>query len=872
MKLTVNGAEVEVDDRHAKTPLLWVLRDVLGVHGVKFGCGAGWCAACTVLLDGRNTKSCQTATERAVGKDVVTVEAASGPVVDAVRDAWHRGNVVQCGYCQPGQTLAAVALLGSNPSPDDAAVGEWMSGNLCRCGTYARIRAAIHDAAAILAAGDDPGPLTAPPEPEVHRLTAEEMADPVHPYVRVREDGTIVVLSAQIEMGQGVHTGLATLVAEELDADFDSVRVVNAANGVGPNGDVYGNPATGGVYQWTGGSNSIKGSFLRYRTAGAQARARLVAAAADAWQVPPGEVAVDRGVLSHPSGKQASFGELAARAEQLPVPDDVRLKDPSEFGLIGHEGRLLVDSPGKILGRTQFTIDVSLPGMVEAVVLHPPRFGAKVASVDDDAALAEAGVIAVVPIDAGVAVVGETVADAQRGLRALNVSWDDSGAERRSSSELMAEHVRLLESAEKAVVSRDEGDVDAALAAAQTTIDATYTLPYLAHAAMEPNNAVCRMREDGVLEVWASTETPLYSQMAVSDAVGIDQDQVEVHVTFAGGTFGLHSTSSHDPTAEAAQVARGLDWKYPVRVQSLREEDFKTGHYRPMAAHRVRAGADAAGHVTAVHHEVVVEPVSVVLEPVSPNLPIASDFLFKGGVDYMTVAGIVDGPYALPNVRFGSTNFESGVPIMAWRSIGNSHTEFARESAIDELAIAAGRDPVDLRRDLLAENPRTLRALELAAEIVGWGTAAPEGHARGITCSSYLSHSAQVTEISLDDRGRIRIDRIVYTLDCGIQVNPDLIRAQVEGGLLFGLSAAAWGEVVLGDGGEIITQQFDRYPVMRMRSTPTIEVHLIESTEPPTGVGEVSVPSAAPALTNAIAALTGTRIRQLPVNKTIKVA
>ena len=251
MKLTVNGAEVEVDDRHAKTPLLWVLRDVLGVHGVKFGCGAGWCAACTVLLDGRNTKSCQTATERAVGKDVVTVEAASGPVVDAVRDAWHRGNVVQCGYCQPGQTLAAVALLGSNPSPDNAAVGEWMSGNLCRCGTYARIRAAIHDAAAILAAGDDPGPLTAPPEPEVHRLTAEEMADPVHPYVRVREDGTIVVLSAQIEMGQGVHTGLATLVAEELDADFGCVRVVNAANGVGPNGDVYGNPDTGGVFQLT---------------------------------------------------------------------------------------------------------------------------------------------------------------------------------------------------------------------------------------------------------------------------------------------------------------------------------------------------------------------------------------------------------------------------------------------------------------------------------------------------------------------------------------------------------------------------------------------------------------------------------------------
>lgn len=864
MKLNVNGADVEVDDRHAKTPLLWVLRDVLGVHGVKFGCGAGFCAACTVLIDGRNTKACQTTTERAVDKEVVTVEAASGPVVDAVRDAWHRRNVVQCGYCQPGQTLAAVALLQSNPSPDDAAIDDWMSGNLCRCGTYPRIQTAIHDAAEMLAAGNDPGPLTPPAEPEDHRLTPEELADPVHPYVRVREDGTVVVFSSQIEMGQGIHTGFATLVAEELDADFASVRVVNAANGVGPNGDVYGNPDTGGVFQVTGASNSMKGSFLRYRRAAAQARARLVAAAAEAWGVPVEEVEVDRGELSHSSGKRARFGELAARAERLPVPDEVGLKDPSEFKLIGQEGRLRVDSPEKVLGRTTFTIDVNLPGMVEAVVLHPPRFGAKVAAVNDEAALAEPGVIAVVPIDAGLAVVGETFADAQRGLQALDVDWDDSG-ERRSSAELMAEHLRLLESGERAAVSRDEGDVDQALAAAQTTIDATYTLPYLAHAAMEPDNAVCRMREDGVLELWVSTETPLYNQMSASAAVGVDKEQIEVHVTFAGGSFGLHSTSKRDPTAEGAQVARGLDWKYPVRVQSSREEDFKTGFYRAMAAHRVRAGADADGHPTAIHHEMVAEPTS-------PNLPFVGDVLFKGGVDFMTVTGIADTPYAVPNFRLASTNFESGVPIMVWRSVGNSHTEFARESAIDELAVAAGRDPADLRRDLLADKPRTLRALEVAVERSGWGSPLPEGRARGLTCSSFLSHSAQVTEISLDNRGRVHIDRVVYALDCGIAVNPDLIRAQVEGGLLFGLSAAAWGEVVLGEGGEILTQNFDRYPVMRMRSSPTIEVHLIESTEPPSGVGEVAVPSAAPALTNAIAALTGTRIRQLPINHTIKVA
>jgi isoquinoline 1-oxidoreductase beta subunit len=864
MKLVVNGADVEVDDRHAKTPLLWVLRDVLDLHGTKFGCGAGFCAACTVLIDGRNMKSCQTATERAVGKTITTVEGASGPVVDAVRDAWHRGNVVQCGYCQPGQTLAAISLLESNAAPDDDAIDSWMSENLCRCGTYPRIRAAIHEAAGTLAAAHDPGPLVAPPEPEVRRLTPDEMADPVHPYIRIREDGTIVAYSSQIEMGQGVHTGLATIVAEELDADFDSLRVVNASNGGGPPRDVYGNPDAGGAVQLTGGSNSTKGFWVRYRLVAAQARARLAAAAAELWGVPAVEVEFERGVVRHASGKEATFGQLAARAEQLPVPDGVEPKDPSAYRLIGGEGRLRVDSAAKILGRTRHTIDVSVPGMLTAVVLHPPRFGAKAASVGDQGALAEPGVTAVVPIEEGVAVVADTFADAHRGLRALTVDWDDSGAERRSSAELLAEHVRLLESGEGAVVARDDGEAEEVLAGARTSVDATYELPYLAHAAMEPNNAGCWMREDGVLEVWASTESPEFSRMSASQAAGIDKDQVEVHVTFAGGSFGLHSSSERDPMAEAVHVARALDWKHPIKVQSLREEDFKTGRYRAMAVHRVRAAADSDGRLTAFHQQIVAEPTSV-------NLPFVRDVMFANGVDFFTTTGAADPPYAFDNFKLESTNFQSGVPTMVWRSVGNSHTEFARESAIDELALAAGRDSFDLRRELLADNPRTLRALELAAEIADWGTPAPEGRARGIACSSFLSHSANVTEISLDSRERVHVDRVVFVLDCGITINPDLVRAQVEGGLLFGLSAAAWGEVVLGDGGEIVTQNFDRYPIVRMRSVPEIEVHLVESTEPPTGVGEVSVPSVAPALASAIAALTGTRIRNLPFSKTMKI-
>jgi isoquinoline 1-oxidoreductase beta subunit len=864
VKLNVNGVDVEVDDRFAARPLLWVLRDVLGLRGTKYGCGIGYCAACTVLIDGRNTKSCQTPAGRAIGTTITTVEGASGPVVDAVRDAWHRGNVVQCGYCQPGQTLAAAALLETDRSPDDAAIARWMNGNLCRCGTYPRIRDAIGEAAQTLAAGRAPEPLVAGPELEMQPQTPDELADPVHPYIRIRQDGTVVAYSNQIEMGQGAHTGLATIVAEELDADPASVRVVNAANGARPGGDVYGTPAGGGFIQLTGASTSTQGFWGRYRLAAAQARARLAAAAAEAWGVPAEEIEIESGLVRHPTGKSASFGELAERAAQLPIPDDVRPKDRGRYKLIGREGTLRVDAPGKILGTTRFTIDVTLPGMLTAVVLHPPKFGATPATVDDSAALAEPGVIAVVPIDEGIAVAGETFDDAQRGLRVLKVDWDERSAERRSSQELLAEHRRLVESGEHAVVAREDGDVAAALAGAAHVVDALYELPYLAHVPMEPNNAVCRMGEDGILEVWVSTEGPTYARMSASAAAGVSEDRVRVHVPHAGGSFGLHSTSGRDPTSEAVQVARALDWKYPIKVQSLREEELKSGRYRAMAVHRVRAGADAGGQMTAFHQQIAAEPTS-------PNMPFAVDFLFKDGVDFMTTSGAVDGPYAMANFKLETSNVKTGVPIMVWRSVGNSHTEFARESAIDELAASAGRDPIDLRRDLLAGNPRTLRALELAADRAGWGTPLPQGRARGVACSSFLSHSAQVTEISVDNRNRVHIEKITFALDCGITVNPDLVRAQVEGGLIWALGAAAWGEIVLGDGGQIITQNFDRYPVMRMQSVPRIEVLLIESSEPPTGVGEVSVPTAAPALTNAIAALTGTRIRRLPITKTIKI-
>ena len=382
---------------------------------------------------------------------------------------------------------------------------------------------------------------------------------------------------------------------------------------------------------------------------------------------------------------------------------------------------------------------------------------------------------------------------------------------------------------------------------------------------MEPNNAVCRIGDDGVLEVWAGTESPVYTQMTGSRIAGIEQQRVRVHVPDAGGSFGLHySSGKNDPAAEAVQIAKALDWRYPIKVQSSREEEFKSGRFRAMAVHRVRAGADTNGMLTAYHQQMAAEPTS-------PNLPFVGDFLFKDGVDFMTVTGVVYNPYTFENFKVEATNVDAGVPIMVWRSVGNSHTEFARESSLDELAISAGRDPVDLRRELLVNNPRTLRALELAAERAGWGSPLPAGRARGIACTNYLSSSAQVIEVSQGDRKRIHVERIVFALDCGIIVDPDLVRAQVEGGLLWGLGAAAWGEIVLGEGGDILTLNFDRYPVMRMQSIPRIEVHVIESTEVPSGVGEVSVPTVAPALANAIFALTGTRIRRLPLSRTIQI-
>jgi isoquinoline 1-oxidoreductase beta subunit len=740
-----------------------------------------------------------------------------------------------------------------------------MNQNLCRCGTYPRIRRAIHQAAQVLAKGESPSTLPKVREDPIPPLQESELSDPVHPYLKIMPDGRVLVRSSQIEMGQGTNTGLTTLIAEELDVAPEDVRVVLASSVVADSGPLYANVILGNVAQMTGGSTSTQVFWARYRSVAAMARGRLLRAAAEELGVPVEQLRTGRGNISAPDGRSVAFGAIAQRAEQLPAPKDAAPKQSSGYRLIGRSDLRRVDSVPKIMGLMPYTIDITPPNARTAVVLHAPRFGAKVLTVEDSAALALPGVVAVVPISNGVGVVAETLDDAQRGLRALEVAWDDASAETRSSEQLASEHRRVVESGEGMLLARDQGDVKAELARATHAIDAVYEMPFLAHAAMEPNNAACYRREDGRLDVWASTQAPEYTAMAAVRASGLPRERIEVHVTLAGGAFGLHTSHHDDPTTEAVEIARALNWKYAIKVQSLRQEDFKSGRFRAMSAHRVRAGTNAEGAVTALHHELAAKPTGA-------ELPIVRDILVQNGVDFLTVTGAVDLPYFVPNLRIAVANVGHGVPVMTWRSVGNSPTEFARESAIDELAVVAGSDPVTIRRQMLSNNPRTLKALNMVADLVGWRPDTARGLGLGFASSEgFKSHSAVAVEATMDEQHRVHVERVVFVLDCGIKLNPDLVRAQAEGGILFGLSAALWGEVILGDGGEIVTQNFDRYQLMRMRTTPDLDIHLVDSKEDPGGVGEVSVPLMAPAVANAVFSLTGVRIRRLPISNTLRV-
>jgi isoquinoline 1-oxidoreductase beta subunit len=617
---------------------------------------------------------------------------------------------------------------------------------------------------------------------------------------------------------------------------------------------LYGNLTWGGKVQGTGGSSAMASSFERYRRAGATARAMLVAAAAEDWKVPIAEIAVAKGVLTHASGKQATFGELAAKAAALPVPADVPLKDSAQWALIGNEKLPRYDSLAKSTGKQDYTIDVKLPGMLTAVMIHPPLFGSTVKSFDAGKAKAVKGVVDVVETPRGVAVVGENMWAAIKGREQVTVAWDDSKAEKRGSAELVAQYNELAKKPGSGT-ARNEGDIDQGFAAAAKTIEASFEFPYLAHAALEPLNAVARLNGDGTLEVWGGHQMPdLYQAMAAQTA-GITPDKVTLHVMKTGGGFGRRATPDSDVIIEAVAVAKALGGKAPVKVQWTREDDMRGGRYRPLYLHTLKAGLDAQGNLVAWRNHIIGQSILA-------GTPFGA--LVQHGIDLTSVEGAANIPYAIPNLRVELTTTDVGVPVLWWRSVGSTHTAYAVEAFLDEVAEAAGKDPVEFRLALLKDHPRHVGVLKLAAEKAGWGTPAAQGRFRGIAVAeSFNTCVAQVAEVSVAEGGRIKVERVVCAVDCGTAINPDQIRAQMEGGIGFGLGAILKSQLTLTNGA-VDQGNFDSYDVLRINEMPQVEVHIVPSQEAPTGVGEPGVPPIGPAVANAVYAATKKRIRVLP--------
>ncbi len=673
------------------------------------------------------------------------------------------------------------------------------------------------------------------------------------PFVRIDPDNTVTVIVKHVEAGQGVWTGLSAVVAEELDADWSQMRAEGAPARV----PMYGNFAFDpkGSVQGTGGSTSMANSWDQLRHAGATARAMLVAAAAQRWKVPASEITVSEGVVAHRSGKHATFGELATDAGKQPVPKEVTLKKPADFKLIGRDKLPRLDSHAKSTGTQQFAIDVALPGMMTAVVLRPPRFGGKVQSIDAQSAKAVKGVVDVVQIPRGVAVVAQDMYSAKKGREALKVTWDENAAEKRGTDQLLAEYKRLSLT-DQAATAVKRGDAAAGLKHAAKTIDAEFEFPYLAHAPMEPLTAVCRLSADRC-EIWAGAQFQTIDQANAAAATGMKPEQVTIYSLAAGGTFGRRANMESDYISEVASIAKATGGKYPVRLIWTREDDITGGRYRPLNYHHITAGVTADGKVAGFQQRVVGQSIIG---------GTAFAAMIKDGVDPTAVEGSAPEQYPIENALVTWTDPKVGVPVLWWRSVGNSHTAFSKEVIIDELAEAAGQDPVAFRLGLLAKNPKHAAVLKLAAEKAGWQQPLEKGKGRGRGIAIHESFGtvvAQVAEVTVKG-DVIQVDRVVCAVDCGLAVTPDVVRAQMESCIGFGLAAALHGKITMTDG-YVDQTNFHQYTVLRINEMPrAIEVYIVPSTNPPSGVGEPGTPPIAPAVANAIRAATGIKLRKLP--------
>ena len=685
--------------------------------------------------------------------------------------------------------------------------------------------------------------------PGAKRLAASGIA-PAGPFapnafLRIGEDDSVIVLLAHSEMGQGIWTSLPMLIAEELECDWSSIRVEHA-----PAAAEYAHTAFG--IQATGGSTTTWSEFERYRQAGATARTMLVQAAADRFGVPVSDCRVEDGVVIA-GGSRARFGELAEAAAKLTPPESVTLKDPGEWSVIGRPTRRL-DTPEKITGRAKFGMDVQFDGLLTAVVERSPSFGGEVDSFDASAAKAVPGVRQVVQVPSGVAVVADHFWAAEQGRKALTVEWKPGPAAGLDSEDMIAEWRDLTLT--PGTTAAEAGDAAGALAAAAQKIEASYSFPYLAHATMEPLNCTVKIGPDGC-DIWTGTQFQGPDQMAAAAITGLKPEQVRIHTTFLGGGFGRRANPASDFVAEAVHVAKAAG--APVKTVWTREDDTRGGYFRPAFVHRARLGLGADGMPVAWDHDMAGQSIvaGTFFEAMIP----------ENGVDPSSTEGLADSPYMaeIPNYRIGVHTPTPGVPVLWWRSVGHTHTAFVAETMIDEAAHAAGRDPVDYRRALLASHPRHLGVLNLAAQKSGWGTPLPSGRARGIAVhESFGSFVAEVAEVSLES-DQIRVHRVTCAIDCGIAVNPETIRAQVEGAVAYGLGAALHSAITLKDG-RVRESNFDAYRVLRQAEMPAVDVHIVPSKEPPGGVGEPGTPPIAPAVANAVFVLTGQRIRDLPLS------
>ncbi len=692
------------------------------------------------------------------------------------------------------------------------------------------------------------------------RLDAQTTANEEHPlgaFVHVGTDGLVTVYVSKSDMGQGVRTSLPMIVADEMDADWKKVRIRQA--------DLdkkYGRMGTGG-------SGSIRTMWTPLRQAGASARAMLVGAAAAKWGVEAKDVAVANGVVSH-GAQKAGFGELAAAAAKLDVPKDVALKDPSKFTIIGKKADRL-DNPDLLKGKSQYGIDVRVPGMLHAVVLRSPVFGGKVASIDDSKAKQVKGVRHVVKLDpagtdmpwAGVGIVADSTWAAMKGRDALVVTWDEGAAKSETTEAFRAEMHDLVTKEGKRV--RNDGDVEAALGSAAKKLEAIYEVPYLAHATMEPMNATVSVRADGI-EAWLPTQFADWAAGAMAAAAGLKPEQVKVHVTLLGGGFGRRAFP--DAAVEATLLSKAA--AAPVHVQWTREDDMTHDYYRPASVHRVAGAVDADGKLTAWHHRMASAGINA--------------YMGRGEMHESETGGIDDLGYAIPHLRLEYQAAKSAVPRGWWRSVENSANAFVVESFMDELAHAAGKDVIDFHLALLTPGKvvesqprmkdfwfkadRMRRVIETVRDKSGWGKAAPAGRGRGFAAWwAFVTYVAQVAEVSVGKDGTPRVHRIVTAIDCGTPVNPDGIAQQVEGAVAYGLSAAL-KEAITIKGGAVEQSNFHDFELLTIDEMPVVEVHVIPSTAPPSGTGEPGLPATAPAVANAIFALTGKRLRALPFKMT----